>query len=265
MKKPKMRKSVSTLLIVAGIIVALIPVGARLYMSYQQKQMYKDYLESQSAMTEELSELDQALGEGNEETAAEGSRPEAMGTISISTIKCSLMLIEGSGSYALKWGAGHVTGTVMPGANGNCAIAGHRNSTFGSYFSRLGEVKIGDKIQIGYDGNTYNYKVYDIFVVDPGDVSVLKQGAADRPIVTLITCHPRGKNTHRLIVRGCIGEAPATEAELKAAAEAQAQAEAEAQAEAAAKAQAEAEAQAQADATHPDYSDEFEEPVAPTE
>ncbi len=208
MKKLKARKSISNILIIAGIIVCLIPVGARLYMNYQQKLMYQEYLENQGA--EELTQMDEAFAEADgEEIATEGNRPEAMGTIQIPAIKCSLMIIEGSGSYALKWGAGHVTGTVMPGTNGNCAIAGHRNSTFGSYFSRLGEVKIGDKISIGYDGNTYNYKVYDIYVVDPDDVSVLKQGDADRPIVTLITCHPRGKNTHRLIVRGCIGEPPA--------------------------------------------------------
>ena len=123
-----------------------------------------------------------------------------MGRINIPAISSDLLLIEGSSSKQLKWGAGHVTGTAMPGEAGNCAIAAHRNYTFGTYFSRLNELKVGDEIDIEYKGKPYKYRVTDSFVVDPDEVWVL--GKTEKPIITLITCHPRGSGTKRLIVRG---------------------------------------------------------------
>lgn len=199
MKKKLSRRTISTILIVIGIIVCLIPVVGRLYTNYEAKLMYEEYLAEQAELEDELAALDEALDDVS--TPAAASKPAGIGRISIPCIKSDQLLLEGSSSKQLKWGAGHITGTAMPGELGNCAIAGHRNYTFGSYFSRLGEVVTGDTINVDYDGQHFTYKVVEIFVVTPDDTSVLRQGAADRTLLTLITCHPKGKNTHRLIVR----------------------------------------------------------------
>ena len=197
----------SILLIIIGVILICVPLIGGLYNNYQQDKLYAQY---EKNLAEEFAALDKTLteavpGEGIDVPAEPDPNKELdliegiMGRINIPAISSDLLLIEGSSSKQLKWGAGHVTGTAMPGEAGNCAIAGHRNYTFGTYFSRLDELKAGDEIDIDYNGKAYKYSVTDSFVVAPDEVWVL--GKTEKPIITLITCHPRGSGTKRLIVR----------------------------------------------------------------
>lgn len=200
-------KKFSTWFIIAGIIIIIIPIVGSLNKSYQQDKLYEEYLNSQE-MTESIEDLDTAFTETRtpaavSETAVKPSvpayKPTVIGRIKIPVASIDLLLVEGSTSKDLNWGAGHLTATPMPGEIGNCAIAGHRNYTFGSYFSRLGEVKIGDQVTVEYKKSSYTYEVYEILTVLPSDNSVLGQ-TDDASILTLITCTPKGSNTHRLII-----------------------------------------------------------------
>lgn len=173
-------------------------------MNYQQQKMYDDYLKAQKIAEDQSALMNEAFSDS---TPQEGSAPEAatqvsgvIGRIAIDRIDCDLLLLEGSSSRELRYGAGHLDGTALPGQKGNCAIAGHRNYTFGTYFNRLDEMKNDDPIAITYEDHTYTYLVYDSFTVLPDDISVLEQ-PDDDSIITLITCAPKGSNTHRLIVR----------------------------------------------------------------
>ena len=201
-------KGFSTLLIIIGVILICVPLVGSLYNNYQQDKLYAQY---EKNLEDEFAALDKTLteavtGDGIDVTTDPDSNKDndliegMMGRIKIPAISSDLLLIEGSSSVQLKWGAGHVTGTAMPGELGNCAIAAHRNYTFGTYFSRLNEVKVGDEIDIEYDGEQYKYRVTDSFIVNPDEVWVL--GKTEKSIITLITCHPRGSGTKRLIVRG---------------------------------------------------------------
>ncbi|MCR5671704.1 MAG: class D sortase [Butyrivibrio sp.] len=106
---------------------------------------------------------------------------------------------EGTTKEALSRSLGHETGTALPGNEGNCVIAGHRNYTFGKYFNRLDEVKVGDMIYIDTEDDTFEYMVSEIRVVDPDDVSILEQDT-DKEILTLYTCTPIYIASHRLVV-----------------------------------------------------------------
>lgn len=206
-------KKFSTWLIIIGIIVILVPILGARYTSWQQNKLYEEYLQSQD-VKDSISDMDDAFNSATPAavSAATGTavetkpavpkyKPTVIGRIKIPSVSINLLLVEGTTSKDLNWGAGHLTATPMPGAIGNCAIAGHRNYTFGSYFSRLGEVKVGDTVSVEYNKTTYNYEVYEIFAVTPDDSSVLGQ-TKDSSIITLITCHPKGSNTQRLIIRG---------------------------------------------------------------
>lgn len=181
-------------------------------MNYTQDKMYEEYLaelEIQNAALNKAFEDDITMDSPVTTEPPPEEKPQAplkienvMGTISIPSISSSQLLLEGSGSKQLKYGAGHVTGTAFPGEAGNCSIAGHRNYTFGSYFNRLDEVNVGDTLSIQYNNSTFTYTVAESFVVTPDDVSVLAN--TDSATVTLITCHPKGSNTHRLIVKGIL-------------------------------------------------------------
>ncbi|WP_246213191.1 class D sortase [Aminipila butyrica] len=182
-------------------------------MSYQQDKMYQQYI---AALEIENS----ALNETFEDTVTSGSsviipssvesKPvsprkieNVIGRISIPSISSDQLLLEGSSSKQLKYGAGHVTGTALPGDVGNCSIAGHRNYTFGSYFNRLDEVQVNDLITIQYNNATFTYIVTESFIVEPDDVSILAS-TPNLSTLTLITCHPKGSNEQRLIIKGIL-------------------------------------------------------------
>ena len=55
------------------------------------------------------------------------------------------------------------------------------------------------------EGSDYTYKVEEIEIVKPDEVSVLKQSEIEKEL-TLVTCHPVYTGTHRLIIRGKLEE-----------------------------------------------------------
>lgn len=221
-----MKRLFSSSLIVSGILICFIPLIGTVFSSQKQDQLYQSYLGNQTiydeikdrgASEKYLSAIrdrggasfeDDNLpdpGNGDSKPYSKNGikpypKPRVLGRIYISDIDVDLILVEGAGSKELKWGAGHISGTSLPGEDGNCAIAAHRNYTFGSYFSRLDELSTGSSVVVDFLGDTYNYIVIDKETVLPEDNTVLlppDQGE----ILTLITCAPKGGNSHRLILR----------------------------------------------------------------
>lgn len=204
-----MRKYLAIGLMLVGVLVLLVPVVGKWYVTYQQKQMYTAYLENMAQMETSTPQSEgdaqqvqvQTEQEGTQEVLTTPNGLEVIGQVAIPKIGVELMFVEGVTNQDLKFAVGHMPQTALPGEVGNCAIAGHRSYTFGEYFNRLDEVEIGDEIHVTFAGEKYTYKVYETFLVEPSEVSVLEpQG--DRKVVTLITCHPVVAATHRLIVRG---------------------------------------------------------------
>ncbi|MEG0578475.1 MAG: class D sortase [Niameybacter sp.] len=205
-------KHLAKLMIFLGICLLLLPTLGGLYTQYQQQQMYDAYLQNASGLEQTMNTLNETLSTGlGETTSLDKSQDplatqtpngiEVIGLITIPKLDVSLMLVEGVSDQALKFAAGHMPGTALPGEVGNCAIAGHRSYTFGEYFNRIDELEMGDEIHITVGKETYIYQVYESFLVEPTEMSVTEpQG--DKKVVTLITCHPVVNATHRLIVRG---------------------------------------------------------------
>ena len=137
------------------------------------------------------------IGEDNKQELA-----QIVGLLRISKISLEEAVREGSTGSVLSSALGHMEGTALPGEEGNCCIAGHRNYTFGKYFNRLNEMEIGDIIEIETYDATYMYEVNDIFVVEPTEVSVLDDIKGEN--LTLITCTPLFIGSHRLIIRATL-------------------------------------------------------------
>lgn len=195
----------------------LIPVVGGIYTKYKQAKMYEVYQQNMEQLAISMQILEEALEDQEEEVQVQGignnyrtqdvesiedaNGLEVIGILSIPKIDVEILLVEGVSTSDLKYAAGHMPGTAMPGEIGNCSIAGHRSYTFGKYFNRLDELEEGDKVEIMYQGEQYTYEVYEAFLVEPTDVEVIEpQG--DQGVITLITCHPVINATHRLIVRG---------------------------------------------------------------
>lgn len=98
----------------------------------------------------------------------------------------------------LNRGAGAIEGTAAPGSDGNAGIAAHRDG----YFRALKDVVLGDEIEVEHPAGTRRYRITDLAVVEPTDVSSLYP--TDEPALTLVTCYPFyfvGSAPQRYIVR----------------------------------------------------------------
>lgn len=128
---------------------------------------------------------------------------DAVARIEIPKIDVSWLVVEGISVEALKKGPGHVPGMAMPGQKGNVVISGHR-TTYGAPFHRLDEVKIGDTIRLRSRSGLFLYRVTEVKIVAPTDLSVVVPTEDAR--LTLTTCHPKYSAAKRLIVVGALVE-----------------------------------------------------------
>lgn len=205
---------------VVGILLLILPSFGGVYTKYRQQKFYGDYLKKLSSLESSIQVLDEGLESdinrndtdrqvktglnSEDEVIIETKTPnglEVLGMLSIPKIDVDLLFTEGVTKEALRYAVGHMPGTAMPGEVGNCAVAGHRSYTFGEYFNRLNELEVGDEIAVRIGSETYTYRVYESFLVEPSEVWVTEP-VEDRKVITLITCHPVVAATHRLIVRG---------------------------------------------------------------
>ncbi len=106
-----------------------------------------------------------------------------------------------------KLGIGHYTGTAMPGAVGNFAIAGHR-TTYGKPFTDIDTLQTGDALVVQTESAWYVYTVTGSTIVTPDYMAAIapvpgKLGEAPTVAsITLTSCHPRFSAAKRYIVWG---------------------------------------------------------------
>lgn len=129
---------------------------------------------------------------------------EAGDTLAILRIESAgieVPVFDSTSKTALNRGSGHVAGTALPGTRGNTAIAGHRDG----FFRGLKNISVGAEIQLATLHGQQRFRVSEILIVDPLDVSVLDP--ADETMITLITCYPFyfvGPAPERFIVRATL-------------------------------------------------------------
>jgi len=82
---------------------------------------------------------------------------------------------------------------------GNVSLAGHNNYS-GTMFGKNKNLKLKDKVLLtDLTGVTIEYEIYDIFVTDPDDTSILETKDETKRDVTLITC--KNGRSERLIIK----------------------------------------------------------------
>jgi sortase A len=121
-----------------------------------------------------------------------------LGRIEISRIGVAVIIAEGTGSRTLQRAVGHVTGTALPGGQGNVAIAGHRDT----FFRALRNIQRNDEIILTTLQGSYRYRVDSIRIVGPENTEVLRDSGES--ILTLVTCYPFylvGPAPRRFVVR----------------------------------------------------------------
>jgi len=95
-----------------------------------------------------------------------------------------LYVVEGTDQKALRKGPGHMPGTALPGVEGNCVIAGHRDT----HFRALQAIRPGDEVEIETKYGKFRYKVEGSEIVLPTNVKSLYP--TRKGVLHLVTCYP---------------------------------------------------------------------------
>jgi sortase A len=102
----------------------------------------------------------------------------------IPKIHLEVPVFNGTDALTLNRGAGRIIGTAEIGQRGNIAIAAHRDG----FFRMLKDIAPGDLLWLDTPGKTIHYVIGRTEVVQPEDVSVLRDTGTTS--LTLVTCFP---------------------------------------------------------------------------
>ena len=98
--------------------------------------------------------------------------------------------------------------TPAPGEEGNTLLFGHtsyvvwKDNPYGTIFKDLPKLKDSTLIQILRQGNLYEYKVIDLFIISPKQVNAqyMTYQNAGGSYITLMWCYPLGTDNKRIMV-----------------------------------------------------------------
>ncbi|MDO4634012.1 MAG: class C sortase [Eubacteriales bacterium] len=223
----RVRRLLSSLVILAGAAVLLYPTFSNIYNEYRNELLRTDYSNSVQGLDDDSYEevlrlareyndqhtVNNIINVFEEEKDYVLSHPYdellnptgngIMGQLKIPKIHINLTIYHGLGTEALEEGCGHVEGTSLPigGKGTHSALAAHRGLPSAKLFTDLDQLKKGDQFYITILKETLAYEVDQIKVVEPSEVEDLAIDEKE-DYVTLITCTPYGVNTHRLLIRG---------------------------------------------------------------
>lgn len=215
-KKNKLYNSLGVILIIIGIVIISTAFYMRISSIKNQNAMLEEFQKELNKIEDDLedhaleniteNEISSNINNNSDESEIykkiDTPSINTIGIMSIPKIDLEVTIGEGVDMNTLKYALGHFPNTSTPGNNGNFAVAGHRSYTYNKYFNRLDEIKIGDSIIVKTLNGEFTYKVDNIKIVKPQEVSVLN--STDQPTITLVTCTPIRVATHRLIIKGIL-------------------------------------------------------------
>lgn len=186
-------KKICNLILTILIIAALI-VGTLIIIKYGKNHINEKEID---ATIENIENQFSNLQEGEQiESSYKGYQIE--GILEIPKIDIKYPILNQTSETAMKVSVTKFWGP-QPNEVGNYTIAAHNNKD-GTMFGKTKYLKIGDIIKITNLKNvTLEYQVFDIYSINPNDVSCVESVEEGTREVTLITCTNGHKN--RLIVK----------------------------------------------------------------
>jgi sortase A len=123
------------------------------------------------------------------------------GILDIPKLKIKEPIYIGATQGNLAVGVAQVEGSSLPigGLNTHSVLAGHRGGITREQFQHLDKLDTGDVFHIHVLNETISYRITSQEIILPHETDSL-QIQPDQDLSTLITCHPYGSNTHRLLI-----------------------------------------------------------------
>ncbi|HEM5054018.1 TPA: class C sortase [Streptococcus suis] len=218
--KKKGPSFIMPLIFILGIGLLAYPSVSDYWNSFHQSEAITSYSDTVSDMTaDQYKEIIDSARQYNQEkplnwnvTASDieaynqelnFNKDGIMGYIEIPKIDVKLSIFHGTDETVLETSIGHLEGTSLPvgGLGTHSVLSGHRGLPSARLFSDLDKLREGDIFTVHVLNETLTYKVDQIRVVEPSDLSALTI-EPQKDLLTLVTCTPYGINTHRLLVRG---------------------------------------------------------------
>ena len=221
--KGKLFNIVLVLVFVAGLSLLLYPTVSNAYNNYLQSKTIASYSEHVNQLEKDTYEKEWKKAEEYNRGLLERENPFVltqeleqmywqtldlsgrgiMAYIEIPSVDVTLPIAHGTSDETLQSYVGHLEWSSLPvgGKNTHCIISGHRGLPSSELFTNIDHLELGDKFYLHILGQTLEYQVCNIAVVEPQDQTLLTVEEG-KDLVTLVTCTPYGINSHRLLVRG---------------------------------------------------------------
>lgn len=225
----RLQQLIPLLLMLAGVLVLLYPVAATQFNNVKQREFSQQYnqdvqqvdpidlkadLEAARAYNAKLEGVPildpwllRASGPPSSNSYAEYAvqlnRFPVMARVKVPTAEIDLPIYHGTTDDVIAKGAGHLYGTSLPvgGPDSHAVLTSHTGMADATLFDHLVNVKEGDLMFIEVLGETVAYRVDQIKIILPNELSDLTK-VDGHDYLTLFTCTPYAVNTHRLLVRG---------------------------------------------------------------
>jgi len=185
---------------VAGIALALWPLGQSVYANWSQQQLRAEWEQSsqksEPAQPKKASASPSIAKPKSEQPRAKWPKTRLV----IPDADVDVIVLDGWDDNTLKRAPGHWPTSALPGQAGNCAIAGHSN-VYGSPFYKINGLQPGAPIELRTPQGTYLYRVLEVKSVVDTDTTVIQPPTDPQmpPLLTLVTCTiPR--TLHRVVV-----------------------------------------------------------------
>ena len=181
------------------IIVTIILIATKYIGNFENEKEMTNIVEQIKSTDVELpnnNEID--IETNNTEAEVEIDGYKVLGIIRIPKIDLEYPILNETNKTSMKKS---ITKFWGPNLNtvGNLTLAGHNNKD-GTMFGKVKKLNIGDIIEIeDLYKNTVKYEIFDMYVINPNDVSCVESVDENAKEVTLITCTNGNKN--RLITK----------------------------------------------------------------
>ena len=168
----------------AILLLAFVITIVLIVKKYGTQELYE---EKNEEIVEVFSQTDEKIDEqGLSIIEFEGFK--VIGIIKIPAIDLEYPILEQTTDDAMKVSISKYCGGEI-NSYGNVSLAGHNNKITLTMFGKNKNLKIGDRIFLtDLTGRTIEYNIYDSFITDPDDVSILRTTDESVREVTLITC-----------------------------------------------------------------------------
>ena len=192
-------KNINKNLIVYKIFLIMLIIAGIIIFAIIFKKQYNDqvYDKENDEVTKNFHELQKAQNQEQPiELQMQGHK--VIGIIKIPAIDLEYPIIDKTTKETMRISISKFSGGEI-NEIGNVALAGHNNYS-GTRVGKNKNLKIKDKIYLtDLTIRTIEYEIYNIFVTDPNDTSILETEDKTKRELTLITC--KNGRSERLIIK----------------------------------------------------------------